>query len=188
MATMEVMRAVESAAFERDQQEFALGDTLDIKTGLILAALTFLAIQTGDLMKSAGVSHVQVLATFAGNAPMSSAFIQWLAQFVSVLALIVGGIYSILVLKPRDYDREPPPNKYMNWIRDTDKYRETYPEAEVEPVTAEKLNAKRIENAIANVQNNIAHNTLKSNLMFKAFTCAAVAFAANVLTLAMRLF
>ncbi len=39
-------------AFQRDQQEFSLGDTLDIKTGLVLAvALTFLAIQSGEMMK-----------------------------------------------------------------------------------------------------------------------------------------
>ena len=127
MATMEVMRAVESAVFERDQQEFALGDTLDIKTGLILAGLTFLAILTSDLMKSTGISHVEAWAVLKGSAGISIAFVQWLAQFVSVLAIIIGGIYSVRVLYPRDYDREPAPSKYLGWISDTEKYREDYP-------------------------------------------------------------
>lgn len=188
MATMEVMHAVESSAFERDQQEFALGDTLDIKTGLILAGVTFLAILTGDLMKSTGVSHVEVLATIKGSAPINSAFVQWVAQFVSVLAIIGSGIYSVLVLIPRNYDREPVPSKYLTWIQETEAYREKYPEEKAEPVTAEKLIAKRVENAIANIQTNIAHNKRKSSLMFIAFNFMAVSLAANLFTLAMRLF
>jgi hypothetical protein len=188
MATMEVMHAVEAAAFERDQQEFALGDTLDIKTGLILAGVTFLAIMTGDLMKSTGVSHVEVFATIKGAAPINSAFFQWVALFVSLLAIIGAGIYSVLVLVPRNYDREPVPMKYLNWIEETEEYRAKYPEAGVEPVTAEKLIAKRVENAIGNIQKNIALNKRKSDLMFVAFTCMAVSFGANTLTLAMRLF
>lgn len=188
MATIEVMRAVESAAFERDQQEFALGDTLDIKTGLILAGLTFLAILSSDLMKSTGISHVEAWAVLRGSATVNIAFIQWAAQFASVLAIIVGGIYSVLVLFPRDYDREPAPSKYLSWISDTEKYRETYPEEGAEPVTAERLLAKRVENAVANIQTNLTLNKRKSQLMFVAFTCMSASFAANILTLAMRLF
>jgi hypothetical protein len=188
MATAEVMRAVESAAFERDQQEFALGDTLDIKAGLILTGLTFLSILTGDLMKSTGISHVEVWAILKGSAAIGVAFVEWVAQFISVLAIIVGGVYSVRVLAPRDYDREPAPNKYMSWITDTEKYRVTYPDAGAESVTAEKLIAKRIENAIANVQTNLALNKRKSDLMFVAFACMVTSFAFNILTLAMRLF
>ncbi len=188
MATMEVLRAVESAAFERDQQEFALGDTLDIKTGLILAALTFLAIQTGDLMKSTGVSHVEVWATILGNRPISWAFFQWMLQFVSVLAMIAGGALAIRVLIPREYDREPPPSEYMDWVTKTETYRKDYPETGTEPVTVETLTAKRIANATKNVSKNLALNKRKSDLMFNAFTCTAIAFIVNILTLATHLF
>ncbi len=59
MASQEVLKAMESLAYERDRQEFALGDTLDIKTGLVLAGLTFLALQTGDLLKG-NMSSFQV--------------------------------------------------------------------------------------------------------------------------------
>jgi hypothetical protein len=185
---MEVMRAIESVAFERDQQEFALGDTLDIKTGLILTGLTFLAILTSDLMKSTGISHIEVWSVLRGSAAINIAFLEWIALFVSVLAIVIGGIYSVRVLAPCDYDREPAPSKYLNWINDTEKYREAYPEAGAAPVTAENLIAKRVENAVANVQTNLALNERKSSLMFIAFNCMAVSFAVNVLTLAMRLF
>jgi hypothetical protein len=188
MASTEVMRAVEASAFERDQQEFALGDTLDIKTGLILAGLTFLAILTGDLMKSTGISHSEVWAVVTRHSPITFACVQWAAQFVSVLALIVGGIYSVRVLIPRDYDREPTPSTYMGWVRDTETYREQYPEAAAEPVTVERLIAKRLENVTANIQNNLALNERKSDWMFVAFWSMAASFGANLLTLAMRLF
>jgi hypothetical protein len=188
MATMEVMHAVESSAFERDQQEFALGDTLDIKTGLILAGVTFLAILTGDLMKSTGISHGEVLATIKAGAPVNNAIVQWSAQFVSVLAIVGAGIFSVAVLVPRNYDREPVPTKYLNWIQETEAYRVKYPDAGAESVTAEKLIAKRVENAVANIQTNIAHNRRKSALMFIAFNFMVVSLAANIFTLAMRLF
>jgi hypothetical protein len=188
MATMEVMREVEASAFERDQQEFALGDTLDIKTGLILAGVTFLAIMTGDLMKSTGISHVEAWATIKAGGSISVALVQWIAQFVSVLAIIGAGVFSVLVLMPRNYDREPVPTKYLKWIEDMEAYRANYPDAGAEPVTAEKLIAKRVENAIGNIQKNIEHNKRKSSLMFVAFTFMVVSFAANILTLAMRLF
>lgn len=43
--------ALSQYVYEHDQYEFSFGDVLDVKTGLILAALTFLAIQSGDLIK-----------------------------------------------------------------------------------------------------------------------------------------
>jgi hypothetical protein len=63
MASQDVLNALESLAYERDRQEFALGDTLDVKTGLTMVALTFLAIQSGELIK-ANMSLAQCLARF----------------------------------------------------------------------------------------------------------------------------
>jgi hypothetical protein len=82
MASQEVLNAIEPLAYERDRQEFALGDTLDIKTGLILAALTFLAIQSGELIHAGLPLGQQVL------------------QYVSVVALIVGGVLATIELWP----------------------------------------------------------------------------------------
>ena len=95
---------------ERDRNEFALGDVLDVKTGLVLAGLTFLAIQSGDFIKP--------------GLPLC----QMVAQIISVSALVVGGILAVCELWPRDYDREATPEKYEAWFADTDKYKAEHPE------------------------------------------------------------
>lgn len=170
MADSNVLSIIESAAYERDKQEFAFGDTLDIKTGLILAALTFLAIWTGDLLKTS-------------TTPLQVGF-----QTVSILSLLVGGVLSVAELWPRDYGREAIPRKYLDWVTETEKYREQYPESGTGPVTAEQLSAERIKVAVANVETNFAINKVKSMLMFSAFFCVAVSFGVNILTLITRLF
>lgn len=153
---------------ERDRNEFALGDTLDVKTGLILAGLTFLAIQSGDFIKP-GLPLYQMVA-----------------QAISVLALVVGGILAVCELWPRDYDRETTPEKYEAWIAETEKYRAEHPDTA--SITADKLVLTRLESAKERVQTNLAINKLKSRLMFASFYCVATAFAANIATLIMRLF
>jgi hypothetical protein len=165
-----IMNAIESIAYERDRQEFALGDTLDIKTGLILAALTFLALQNGDLLKS------------------STSSIQIALQVVSIVSLVFGGGFSIAELWPRDYGREAAPQKYLDWVAETDKYREDNPDTDTEPITAQKLIEERVKVAVLNVQTNLAINKLKSTLMLTAFIFVAVSFAANVGTLISHLF
>jgi hypothetical protein len=69
-----------------------------------------------------------------------------------------------------------------------EKYRADYPNANVQPVTADDLTAARIDNAIANVKKNGDNNKRKSSLMFVAFLCTVISFGANVFTLAIRLF
>jgi hypothetical protein len=194
MASMEIMREVESVAFERDRQEFALGDTLDIKTGLILAALTFLAIQSGDLIKECitfAQWKTQIAVLLAGHLIPATAVlgvVLWTIQIVSILALIVGGVLSVAVLKPRYYDREASPKKYHDWIIGIEEYREAYPHTDTKPVTVQTLAAHRLECAINSVQANLATNKRKSDLMEWAFGCVAVSFAANIITLITHLF
>jgi hypothetical protein len=169
MAT-EILTAMESLAYERDRQEFALGDTLDVKTGLIVVALTFLAVQSVELIK----------------ADMAAA--QWIAQAISIGAMIASGALCVAELWPRDYGREPTPKKYQAWIAETETYRQSYPDTGAESITAEKLTEARVASATDNVQVNLAINTLKSKFMFRAFGCLVVSFAANLATLSMRLF
>jgi len=156
---------------ERDRIEFSLGDTLDIKTGLILACLTFLAIQSADLIKT-GLSAL----------PLQQA----VAQVISIMCLVAGGALSVWVLWPRNYIREAPPEKYERWIADTDKFRQSNPSAE--PFTEDKLRSARLSAAMERLRVNSAINKTKSNLMFGAFYCLTVSFAANIITLVMRLF
>ena len=95
---MDETHGIAGYAFERDQAEFSLGDTLDIKTGLIVAALTFLAIQSGELIKP------------------SMPFYQSILQAVSILCLVGSGTCCVYELIPRDYDRDRTPEEYLEWI------------------------------------------------------------------------
>jgi hypothetical protein len=169
MASLEVLQAMESVASERDRQEFALGDTLDIKTGLILAALTFLAIQSGDLIHN-GLSRSGTIS-----------------QTVSVAALIIGGIFVTLELWPTDYEREASPSQYRAWIDEVDKLEHSYPDS-VEPTTLQRFRAARLDSALQSVATNATINKRKSKLLLSAFLCTMVAFAMNLATLATHLF
>lgn len=167
------MKELAEYVYERDRHEFRLGDTLDIKTGLILASLTFLAIQSGDLIKS-GMT----------NLPIE----QHITQSISLLAMMVGGVFCALELWPRDYDREAMPDGYDRWIADTEEYRAIYPESGTGPITEEMVRSARLASAKQRLAKNGMTNLIKSRYMFVAFYSAIVAFSANIVTLAMRLF
>jgi hypothetical protein len=153
--------------FERDRNEFNLGDTMDIKTGLILACLTFLAIQSGGLI----------------NGRLSLA--ETIAQMISIVALSLGGALSVLELWPRSYDREAVPDAYDKWLADMRQFYELNP-ADIDIATS--VRSARVESAKERVRTNSHINEIKSRLMFYAFFCVVVAFAANIATLVMRLF
>ena len=154
--------------FERDREEFSLGDTLDIKTGLILASLTFLAIQSGNLI----------------NGRLSLA--QTLVQGVSMLALVCGGGLAVLEMWPRNYSREATPDEYAEWFVKSNKHREAYPSIEVS--MEDRMREARLLAARERVRTNSDINDRKSWCMFGAFYCLIASFGANVATLVMRLF
>lgn len=162
MASQEVMNAIEPLAYERDRQEFALGDTLDIKTGLILAALTFLAIQSGDLIH-------------AGLPPC-----QQILQYISVAALILGGVLATLELWPIDYDREATPDIYLNWLEAESKGKSGMDVPSI-------LTQERLEWTLKRINTNLAANKRKSRFMRWSFLFVVLSFAANVSTIAIRL-
>jgi hypothetical protein len=167
------MKELAEYIYERDRHEFSLGDTLDIKTGLILASLTFLAIQSGDLIKS-GLTHLPIE--------------QRIMQIVALLAMAIGGVFCALELWPRDYDREAMPEGYERWITETEEYRKAYPENDSGPVTEDMIRSARLISAKKRLAKNGTTNLNKSRYMFVAFYGAIVAFSANMVTLAMRLF
>jgi len=157
--------------YERDRAEFNLGDTIDIKTGLILASLTFLAIQLGDLMKD------QVIRTH-GVAQMCSVF--------SIVALIAGAILSIVALWPRNYYREADPKQFESWMKKMDEYHRDHPET---PTPDESLTRERVSLASDRIQVNSSINRTKATLMLWAFFATVIAFVANLISLmATRLF
>ncbi|MBK5293322.1 MAG: hypothetical protein JJE04_16820 [Acidobacteriia bacterium] len=153
--------------FERDRIEFSLGDTLDMKTGLLLAGLTFLAIQSSSLM--------------ASTPPLPRA--QFILQALSIAFIVLGGIFCAIELWPRDYMREAMPDEYEVWIAGLDEYRKQYPDVEIPG-----LPAARFSSAKQRIQTNGAINKKKSAFMFLAFYSTVAAFAANLATMTMRLF
>jgi hypothetical protein len=163
MASQEVLNAVESIAYERDRQEFALGDTLDIKTGLILAALTFLAIQSGDFIH--------------GGLPLC----QKILQYISVGALIFGGVLATFELWPIDYDREATPDAYLNWLEAESKGKTG------QEVVSSLLTQERLEWTLKRIKTNLAANRRKTRLMYWSFRFVVLSFAANIATLVIRL-
>lgn len=152
---------------ERDRAEFSLGDTLDIKAGLILACLTFLAIQAGELLRQ----------------PLNQ--YQIIAQGVSIMALIVGGSLSVAVLWPYKYYREATPDKYDSWIEQMEAYRANHPEV---MTVEDALSSARLSAAKERILLNGSINRRKSSLMFAAFGATVISFTANILTLARHLF
>lgn len=164
----EAMKYLTEYAVGRDNKEFDLGDTLDVKTGIIAVALTFLAVQSGELIKPD--------MTISGV----------IAQTISLVFLALGGICCVAELWPRDYDREPSPEKYQDWMVKATEFRSKNPECE--PITSEKLTTVRLERAISRIRTNLALNTRKSSYMFGAFVCLAVSFGANLFTLITHLF
>ncbi|MGA2136429.1 MAG: hypothetical protein ABSH50_29410 [Bryobacteraceae bacterium] len=154
--------------YERDRAEFALGDTLDIKTGLILASLTFLAIQSGAL-----ISPTLTLT-------------QAMAQIVSIASLLLGGVLSAIELWPRDYIRETAPDGYDAWISELTEF---YGDSEdVEPKIERQVANARLSKAKERITFNAKVNRQKTRIMSWAFYCTVVAFLCNVATLSMRLF
>ena len=165
MASKEIMDLMEPMVFERDRQEFALGDTFDIKTGLILAALTFLAIQSGEFIHGGLSFYCKV------------------AQYVSVGALIIGGILATIELWPIDYEREASPDKYLDWLERVKESFAGQPEVNI----AQYATAGRLERALERIKNNVAANKRKSGFMIASFAFIVLSFAANMFTLFMRL-
>ena len=163
---MEATKELSEYLFERDRQEFSLGDTLDIKTGLLLASLTFLAIQSGDLIGK--------------HLPPTQLYL----QYGSIAFTVLGGILCAIVLWPRTYMTEAMPDEYEAWIDSLEEYRKLNP-GEDAGIT---LSQARFSMAKQRIQTNAAINEGKSAFMFRAFYCVMAAFIANVATLAIHLF
>jgi hypothetical protein len=84
---------------ERDQQELSLGDTLDVKAGILLALIAVLGTITSTLLAD---SHLA----------------KWIqvAQVVSLVAAAIGAFCAFWVLVPRDYLLEGLPILHKPWI------------------------------------------------------------------------
>ncbi len=154
--------------FERDRDEFSFGDTLDVKTGLILVILIFLAGQSANFL-SASVTTLEKYL-----------------QYLSIVSLIVGGAYAVLELWPRKFLKEAEPQEYDRRLELLAKYYADEPNTSNFVLTMAL--EERIETAHKRISKNSSHNTKKSRLLNRSFYFVIFSLAANLATLAMRLF
>ncbi|MGH9688006.1 MAG: hypothetical protein ACRD5K_13040 [Candidatus Acidiferrales bacterium] len=153
---------------ERDTREFDLGDTLDVKTSVILAVIVFLAAQSGDFFKGTLTPRMRHL------------------QYLSVAALILAGIFAVAELVPRNYGTEASPSRYQKWVSELDAYYAG--EDNADALVADEAVRGRCQRAMARVDKNIEINKQKSLFLSACFIFTAVSLAANLITLAIHLF
>ncbi|MHB1935395.1 MAG: hypothetical protein ACYCOR_02280 [Acidobacteriaceae bacterium] len=168
MAAGEFQKLWWERTFERDREEFTFGDTLDVKTGLILVILIFLAGQSAELFKS------------------SATYFEKCLQLLSSASLIVGGIFAIFELWPREFLQEAEPQDYDERLLLLRKYYSDEPNAEEYALT--RAFDERIEAAHKRIMKNSWMNEKKSKLLNTSFYCVLFSLATNLATLAMHLF
>ena len=168
MAFTELQRLWWERIFERDRQVFSDKDTLDVKTGLILVILIFLAGQSAEFFKSS-----------AGSA-------ERYVQYLSIASLIVSGIFAVLELWPRTFLEEAEPREYDARLELLESYYEDEPNPKEYAFT--RAIEERLEATHKRIRKNMEINERKSNLLNWSFYCAVVSLAANLAVMAIHLF
>lgn len=148
----------------RDAYELSLGDVLDVKVSILLAAITFLAGLSGGILLSVGLP----LILKAG-------------QIISLATISGAGILALLELRPRTYKLPDLPSAWARWIKSLEMHYAGKEEqisltyrAYVEGFTAR---------AEERIEQNHAINLTKSRLMAGCFCLIAASLVINLLTL-----
>lgn len=156
------MRAVvQEAAFERDRLEFSLGDTLDVKSGILLAAITVLGTLTGGLLAISDLAK-----------PLQT------AQMISLGLLAIGACFTVWSIWPRSYLMPDMPEVYAGWMRELKEYYKDdaeRAESEFEIGLTAKANER--------VERNHGINAMKSRWLFRAFVPTLIALLIDLGTL-----
>lgn len=153
-------------SLERDRIAFSTGDVLDIKAGLVLVILVFLAGQATDLFKDACGS------------------VETVSVVVSLGAVTVGALLALVQWLPAKYRVLSEPAKYRPWLEDT---LQRHSERKVaESDTLAYLENIEIDQATERVSINIALNEKKLRWMKGSFVCVFVSLFANILAVAIR--
>lgn len=152
---------------EQDEHEFALGDTLDLKTSIALVVITFLATQSAEFLKTA-------LSPFWHG-----------VQRVSVGCIVIAGLLALFELIPRGYRLRMTPDKFLEWIQQTREFYQSEGVPDPESSTAERISTVEIEKLTNRFAVNRAINETKSSLMEWSFYSTMAAVALNLLTLIM---
>ena len=156
------MDIIGSMTMERDHLELALGDTLDVKAGIVFAAIAVLGTLTGTLLAISSLPKE----------------FQW-AQIVSLGCLAIAGFFAVMALLPRDYLLPEMPDKYEQWFG---QLREHY---QGDSVAAESAAAEGlVKIASERIATNHDINAAKSGYLARAFWFTVAALGIDMLTLA----
>lgn len=146
--------------------EFALGDTLDIKTSIALVVIIFLATQSSGFLASQMPRHWHNV------------------QVLSVVCLIVAGLLAVWELIPRTYKVGLSPAEYAGWLDRVKTFYSTQAVPNPENQSAEFIRRKAIEQMGTRFSENSALNKKKSLAVEWSFYFAMAALVLNLLTLA----
>jgi len=150
---------------EQDEREFALGDTLDIKTSIALVIITFLATQSAEFLKG----------------PLSPSW--HTIQRFSVACIVIAGVLALLELIPRGYMLRMAPDKFLEWVNETRDFYRSNSATDPDSSTAERINAVEIEKFKDRFKVNSAINQTKTSLMAWSFYFTMAAVGLNLATL-----
>jgi hypothetical protein len=147
---------------DRDHLELSLGDTLDVKAGIVLAAITVLGSLTGSLLASTGLGR------------------EWqVVQMFSLAALAIAAFFAVMALVPRDYLLPDTPDKYRKWVSELTELYKDYP-GELETQTIEGLT----QIASERIQTNHQINATKSWYLAVSFWATIAALGIDMVSLA----
>jgi len=155
------MNILRDMTLDRDKQELSLGDTLDVKAGILLALIAVLATISGTLLAD---SHLD--KRYA------------VAQMVSLCVVVVGAVCAVWTLIPRNYYLPGAPAEYKGYIENMEL---AFPG---DPEEAERRTAAGIaQMADQRIEKNHKINALKSRWLTYAFFPALVALMIDLGTL-----
>lgn len=147
----------------QDQLEFELGDTIDIKTSIVLVIIIFLATQIGGFFASSSMPlHWRIL------------------QIISAVSLTAAGMSCLFELWPKNYKARTDSADFVEWVERTAKY---YRAASLDSKVAEEIRTKEFEKAKDRVANNSFVNAFKLKAMHWAFRFTALSLFLNLTTL-----
>jgi hypothetical protein len=150
---------------DQDEREFALGDTLDIKTSIALVIITFLATQSAEFLKTA----------------LSPCW--HTVQRISVVCIVIAGVLALIELIPRGYRLRMTPDRFREWIAQTKDFYISIGATDPDFSTAERISSVEIEKLTDRFKVNRGINEMKSSLMAWSFYFTMAAVALNLATL-----
>lgn len=153
----------------KDALEFGLGDTLDVKASILLAAIALLATQTAYFLDKqvSGLPHLLLVG--------------------AALLLVLATVAALLELWPRDYMAPVPESGGLNRIEELSQFYSEFEDADADFILAE-LTKDEIEWAIDRIGRNRKANNFKSRFLNLSFYLTLVAMGLNIATLLTRLF